>query len=65
MKLKVNNDFAYSPFMTIAKTATYTGFSQFSIRNGCKDGSVPHVMEGTKYLVDVEAFLALKHKAAA
>ncbi len=53
-----------TPFMTIKDTSTYTGFSQFSIRDGCKKGTVPHVMQGTKYLVDVEAFLAMQRASA-
>lgn len=53
-----------TPFMTIKDASTYTGFSQFSIREGCKNGTVPHVMQGTKYLVDVEGFLTLQRAAA-
>ena len=34
-----------------------TGLSQYFLRRGCRDGSVPHVMSGTVYLVNVPALL--------
>lgn len=39
-------------FMSIKDTATYSGLSQFYIRNRCKNGTIPHRMMGKKYMVD-------------
>jgi len=46
-------------FMTIAQAARETGLSQYSIRKGCRDGSIPHIQTGGggKYLVNVVAML--------
>lgn len=46
-----------TPFMKIAQASKVTGLSQFFLRKGCRDGSVPHVMSGTVYLVNVPALL--------
>ncbi len=45
------------PFQKIAEASVITGLSQCYLRNGCKDGSVPHVKSGTTYLVNVPALL--------
>jgi len=42
-------------FMSIKDTATYSGLSQFYIRNRCKNGTIPHRMMGKKYMVDYKA----------
>jgi excisionase family DNA binding protein len=52
-------EYTRKPFQTVKETATTTGFSQFFIRNGIKDGTIPYVRAGEKYLVNVPAFLAL------
>jgi len=44
-------------FLSIAEAARYTGLSQFYIRNGCKDGSVPCIKTGAKYLVNLPKLL--------
>lgn len=46
-----------TPFMKINAAAKVTGLSQYYLRKGCKDGSVPHVMSGTVYNVNVPALL--------
>lgn len=51
-------------FMSIKDTATYSGLSQFYIRNRCKNGTIPHRMMGKKYMVDYEAFIEREHKLA-
>lgn len=51
-------------FMSIKDTATYSGLSQFYIRNRCKNGTIPHRMMGKKYMVDYEAFIKREHKLA-
>lgn len=45
------------PFLRIREAATVTGLSQFYLRKGCRDGSIPHVKSGTVYLVNVPALL--------
>lgn len=47
----------HTPFMKIKDAARVTGLSMYYLRNGCKDGSVPHVMSGTVYLVNVPRLL--------
>ena len=47
------------PFQKIAETSRTTGLSQYYLRNGCKDGTIPHVKSGTVYLVNVPALLKM------
>lgn len=42
-----------TPFLKIAAASRVTGLSQYFLRRGCRDGSVPHIMSGTVYLVNV------------
>jgi hypothetical protein len=44
--------------MKIKDACTATGLSQHYLRQGCKDGTVPHVMSGTTYYVNVPALLS-------
>lgn len=44
-------------FQTIADATRTTGLSQYFIRRGCKDGSIPHVKSGSKFLVNVPLLL--------
>ena len=41
------------PYQTIPAASKITGFSQYFLRNGIKDGSIPHVKCGVKFLVNV------------
>ena len=45
------------PFMKIRDACRVTGISQYALRNGCKDGSVPCIRSGSVYLVNVPALL--------
>lgn len=54
-----------TPFQKIPDACKATGISQFALRRGCKDGSVPHIKTGTVYLIDVEALLEKLHGEAA
>lgn len=45
------------PYMTIAEACRETGLSQFYLRSGCKDGSVPCVKSGRVYYINVPALL--------
>lgn len=42
-------------FLSIKDAATVTGLSQYYLRAGCRDGSVPCIRSGKKYLVDVQS----------
>lgn len=41
------------PFMTLKEACSFTGLSVYFLRNGVKDGSVPHIKAGNRYLVNV------------
>lgn len=53
------------PFGPIRVAARATGKSEFAIRNGVRNGTIPHIMEGSKALVDIPALLAQMHEEAA
>lgn len=46
-----------TPFLKIEEAATATGLSRYFLRQGCRDGSVPHVRSGKTYFVNVPALL--------
>ena len=46
-----------APFQTIPNACTITGLSQKYLRNGCKNGTVPHIMSGNTYYVNIPALL--------
>lgn len=39
--------------MTLKEACRETGYSVYYLRSGCKAGTVPHVMSGNRYLVNV------------
>ena len=47
------------PFQKIAEASKTTGLSQYYLRNGCRDGSIPCVKNGSVYLVNVPALLKM------
>ena len=46
-----------TPFMKIGAASRVTGLSQYYLRQGCKDGSIPHIKSGTVYMVNVAKLL--------
>ena len=46
-----------TPFMKISDAVKVTGLSAYYLRNGCKDGTVPHITSGTTYYINVVALL--------
>ena len=44
-------------FMKIEDACKATGLSQYYLRSGCKNGTVPHVKSGKVYYVNVPALL--------
>ena len=43
-------------FVSIKTAAQLTGLSQYYVRNGCRTGSIPHIMSGNRYKVDLLRF---------
>lgn len=48
---------ATAPFQKIPEACKTTGLSQYFLRKGCKDGSIPHIKSGPTYYVNVPALL--------
>ena len=46
-----------APFQKIPQASKTTGLSQYFLRNGCKDGTIPHIRSGAVYLINVPALL--------
>lgn len=44
-------------YATITKASKATGLSAYYLRKGCRNGTVPHIMSGVKYMIDVPALL--------
>ena len=51
-------------YQGIAGTSRITGFSQGFIRDGCKAGRIPHVMNGQEYKINVQLFLEQMEREA-
>lgn len=45
------------PFQKIVQAAETTGLSQFFLRSGCRDGTVPHIKSGSVYFINIPALL--------
>lgn len=43
--------------MTIKEVAKFFNLSDYAIRNGVKNGEIPHVRLGGKYYISVDDFL--------
>jgi len=48
---------ASQPFQKIKMASNSTGLSQFFLRQGVKDGTIPHIRCGKKILINVPALL--------
>lgn len=46
-----------TPFLKIKDACSVTGLSQYFLRRGCRDGSVPHIKSGSTFYVNVPALL--------
>ena len=44
-------------FLSINEAVKYTGISAFSLRRGCKEGTIPHIKAGEKYLINYHLLL--------
>lgn len=47
---------AETMFASIKAAAIETGLSQYMIRKGCREGSVPHIRRGENYLINMPLF---------
>ncbi len=46
-----------TPFQKITEACKTTGLSQYFLRQGCKNGTVPHVKSGGVYYINVPALM--------
>ena len=46
-----------APYQGIAQASFVSGMSQYYIRQGILNGTIPHIRSGNKYLVNVPAFI--------
>lgn len=46
-----------TPFQKIPEACKTTGLSQYFLRKGCKDGTIPHIRSGPTYYIDGPALL--------
>ena len=44
-------------FCSIKEACKATGLSQYYLRRGCKAGTIPHVVVGTKFMINVPLLL--------
>lgn len=44
--------------------AEITGFSVKYVRDGCRNGTIPHIRAGSDYRIDMTAWLDLLHSAS-
>ncbi len=57
MKTKEANCADVPAFLSINEAVKHTGISAFSLRRGCKDGTIPHIKAGEKYLINYHLLL--------
>ncbi len=48
---------SHTPFQKIPEACRTTGLSQYYLRKGCKDGTIPHIKSGPTYYIDVPALM--------
>ena len=46
-----------APFQKSPDACRTTGLSQYYLRKGCKDGSIPHIKSGPTYYINVPELL--------
>lgn len=44
-------------FQTIKNAAHITGLSQYFLRKGCVEGTIPHIRLGNKYMINMPLML--------
>ena len=46
-----------APFQTIPNTCKITGMSQSWLRTGCKNRTIPYIMAGSTYMINVPVLM--------
>ena len=46
-----------TPFLSIRDAATVTGLSQKYLRTGVRNGEIPYICSGTKYMINLPALM--------
>lgn len=46
-----------TPYQKIPEASKTTGLSQYFLRKGCREGTVPHIKSGVVYMIDIPALL--------
>ena len=46
-----------APFQKTQDACATTGLSRYFLRNGCKEGSIPHIKSGGGYYINIPALL--------
>lgn len=56
-EIKGKEEMPTVPFQKIAEACKTTGLSQYFLRQGCKNGTIPHVKSGGVYYINVPALI--------
>ena len=51
-------------FCSIKEACKETGLSQYYLRQGCKAGTIPHVVVGTKFMINMPLLLQRLNEAS-
>ena len=47
----------HTPFLKIKEAAEVTGLSQYFLRQGCRNGTIPCTRSGSTYYINIPALL--------
>ena len=64
MKKRTDHVQEPTPFCGIPEAARRSGLSEFFIRRGCRDGSIPCIRTGEKYMVDFNGMVEAMSRRA-
>ena len=56
-EIKREEEMPTVPFQKIAEACKTTGLSQYFLRQGCKNGTIPHIKSGGVYYINVPALI--------
>lgn len=46
-----------TPFQTIPQACKTTGLSKYFLRKGCQEGTIPHIMSGNVFYINIPALM--------
>lgn len=52
-------------FVTLNEACRVTGIAVYSLRRGCRERTIPHIMQGQKYLINLPQLLDALNKESA